>query len=52
MEEMEQLDCVLSWQRNEATPQVHIEDPTELQAEVLASLGHRIKDGSVLQISA
>ncbi len=52
LEEMEQLDCVLSWQRKETTPQVHIEDPTEFQAEVLASLGYQIKDGSVLQISA
>ena len=52
MEQMEQLDCVLSWQRKKTTPQVHIEDPTEFQAQVLASLGYQIKDGSVLQISA
>ena len=52
LEEMEQLDCVLSWQRKETTPPVHIEDPTEFQAKVLASLGYQIKDGSVLQISA
>jgi len=52
LEEMEQLDCLLSWQHKETTPQVHIEDPTEFQAGVLASLGYQIKDGSVLQISA
>jgi len=52
MEQMERLDCMLSWRRKETTPEVHIEDPTEFQAQVLASLGHQIKDGSVLQISA
>jgi hypothetical protein len=52
MEQMENLNCVLSWQRNTKTPRVHIEDPTELQAQVLASLGYQIKDGWVLQIPA
>ncbi len=52
MEQMENLNCVLSWQRRAATPQVCIEEPTELQAQVLASLGYQIKDGWVLQISA
>jgi transposase len=52
MEQMEHLNCVLSWQRKATTPQVHIEDPAELQAHVLASLGYQIKDGWVLQISA
>ncbi len=50
MEQMENLNCVLSWQRKRKTPQVRIEDPTGLQAQVLASPGYRIKDGWVLQI--
>jgi hypothetical protein len=47
---MEQLDCVLSWRHKAETLQVHIEDPTDLQAEILGSLGYQIKDCSVLQI--
>lgn len=52
MEQMRDLDCVLSWQGKETTPQVYIEDPTEFQSQVLASLGYQVKNGSVLQIVA
>jgi transposase len=52
MEQMEKLNCVLCWQPNTKMPQVYIEDPTDLQTQVLASLGYQIKDGWVLQTSA
>ena len=52
MEQMKELDCVLSWQRKAKKPVVYIEEPTEPQAQVLASLGYQVKDGSVLQIVA
>lgn len=52
MEQMQELDCVLSWQRKAKKPVVYIEDPTELQAQVLDALGYQVKDGSVLQIGA
>ncbi len=52
MEQMQELDCVLSWQRKAKKAVVYIEDPTDVQTQVLASLGHRVKDGSVLQIGA
>ena len=50
MEHMEHLNCVLSWQRNSKMPQVYIEDPTEFQTQVLASLGYQIKEGWVLHL--
>src|SRR5208282_5630896 len=52
MEQMQELDCVLSWQRNATKPLVNIEDPTDLQAQVLAALGYQVKEGWVLKISA
>ncbi len=52
VEQMKDLDCVLSWQRKATIPQVLIEDPTEFQTQVLASLGYQVKDGWVLQIEA
>ena len=50
MESMANLNCVLSWQRGAKKPQTCIEDPTELQAHVLTSLGYQIKDGWVLHL--
>ena len=52
MEQMENLNCVLSRQSDTSTPRVYIENPAELQAQVPAGLGYQIKDGWVLQISA
>jgi transposase len=52
MEQMQELNCVLSWQRKAKKPSLYIEDPTDLQTQVLASLGYQVKDGSVLQIGA
>ncbi len=51
MEQIERLDCVLSWESGDKKPQMYIENPTELQTHVLASLGYRINNGSVLQIT-
>jgi len=50
MEHMENLNCVLCWQHGAKKPRTYIEDPTELQAQVLASLGYQIKDGWVLHL--
>jgi transposase len=50
MEEMHKLNCVLSWRRGARMPEEHIEEPTELQAHILAQLGYQVKDGSVLQL--
>jgi transposase len=50
MEHMENLDCVLSWQRGAKKPQTYLEDPSELQSQVLAALGYQIKDGWVLHL--
>ncbi|MFP3869351.1 MAG: IS1634 family transposase [Syntrophobacteria bacterium] len=52
MEEMQHLDCVLSWRNGARKPEMQIEDPTELQAHVLTALGYQIKDGWVLQAAA
>jgi len=49
MEEMHTLNCVLSWENGAKLPQVQIEEPNELQAQILTSLGYQIKNGSVLQ---
>lgn len=50
MEQMQELDCVLSWQHKAKKPMVQLEDPRGVQAEVLAALGYQVKDGWVLQI--
>jgi transposase len=50
MEHMENLDCVLSWRRGAKKPQTYLEDPSELQSQVLATLGYQIKDGWVLHL--
>jgi len=50
MEQMQELDCVLSWQHKAKKPMVQLEDPAGLQAEVLGALGYQVKDGWVLQV--
>jgi transposase len=52
MEEMHTLNRVLSWRRGARTAQEQIEEPTELQAYILAQLGYHVKDGSVLQLAS
>ena len=49
---MSHLNSVLSWRKGAATPEFQIEDPNELQSQILAALGYRIEDGSVLQLQA
>jgi transposase len=49
MEEMQHLNCVLSWRKGAKMPEVYIEQPNDLQTQVLAAFGYQIKDGSVLQ---
>ena len=44
MEQMQEIDCVLSWQRKAKKPVVYIEDPTELRAQGLDALGHQVKE--------
>ena len=50
MEEMHNLNRVLSWRRGARRAQEQIEEPTDLQAHILAQLGYQAKDGSVLQL--
>jgi transposase len=50
MEQMHDLNRVLSWRRGTKMAQERIEEPTELQAHILAQLGYQAKDGSVLQL--
>lgn len=52
MEEMHNLDCVLSWRNGAKKPETHIEEPSEVQAQVLATLGYQVKGGSVLQVAS
>ena len=52
MQEMHHLDCVLSWHNGAKKPQTHIEEPNEVQAQVLAALGYQVKGGSVLQVAS
>jgi transposase len=49
LEEMHSLNCVLSWYPDTRKPDLRIDDPSPLQARILAALGHKVKDGSVLQ---
>ena len=52
MEEMHNLNRVLSWRRGARIAQEQIEEPTDLQAHILAQLGYQVKDGSVLQLAS
>jgi transposase len=52
MEEMHNLNRVLSWRRRARLAQEQIEEPTDLQAYILAQLGYQVKDGSVLQLAS
>jgi len=49
MEEMHDLDCVLTWPKGARKPEVRLETPTELQTEILKAMGYVIKDAWVLQ---
>lgn len=50
MEEMHDLDCVLSWPQGARKPELGLEDPTEIQAEILKGMGYVIQDAWVLQV--
>ena len=50
IEEMRNLNLVLTWHKGQKRPQLHIEHPDPMQAQVLAALGHKIENGSVLHI--
>jgi transposase len=52
IEEMHNLDCVLSWRKGAKLPQVQIEQPNEIQAQVLEAFGYEVKDGWVLQMES
>ena len=49
MEEMHSLDCVLSWRQGTKEPELGLETPTKLQAEILKGMGYVIQDAWVLQ---
>jgi len=50
LEEMHSLNSVMSWLPGSRTPVVRIDDPNPIQAKILAALGYRIENGSVLQM--
>jgi len=50
IEEMRNLNLVLTWPRGQKKPHHQIEDPNPVQAKILAALGHKIENGSVLQV--
>jgi hypothetical protein len=52
IEEMHNLNRVLSWRKGARMAKEQIEEPTELQAHILAQLGYHVKDGSVLQLES
>jgi transposase len=49
LEEMHSLNCVLAWYPGDRKPDLRIDDPNPLQAQILAALGYRIENGWVLQ---
>lgn len=49
MEEMNNLNCVLAWYKGAKQPEVLIEEPNEIQKEILDMLGYEIKNSWVLQ---
>lgn len=51
LEEMHSLNSAITWSRNASKPTTMIENPTPLQTQVLAALGYKIENGSVLQLN-
>jgi transposase len=49
LDEMSHLNSTWLWYANKRTPQRSLDDPTELQAEILRAFGRQIGDGGVLQ---
>ncbi len=49
MEEMHALNCVLTWAHGAQKPELGLEEPTSLQAEILKGIGYVIQDAWVLQ---
>jgi transposase len=50
LEEMSALNSAVIWMKGAASPTVRVENPTDLQSEILKALGYRFEGGSVLQI--
>jgi hypothetical protein len=49
MEEMHDLDCVFTWYKDSKEPELGLETPSELQADILKDMGYVIKDAWALQ---
>jgi transposase len=49
MENMHRLHSCLLWQEKQKTPGRMIEEPTELQAQILKTFGYAVTTGGVLQ---
>ena len=49
MEEMHDLDCILTWHKDTMKPELGLETPSEIQAEILKGMGYVIQDAWVLQ---
>lgn len=50
MEEMHDLDCILTWHKDTMKPELGLETPSEIQAEILKGMGYVIQDAWVLQV--
>jgi hypothetical protein len=49
LEEMSHLNSTWLWYAGKSKPENALDDPTQIQAEVLKALGWKIHDGGVLQ---
>jgi transposase len=49
MEEMHKLASVLTWHQGTKKPELGLEEPTDLQIEILKGMGYVIQDSWVLQ---
>ena len=49
MENMHRLHSCLMWSAGKGTPRRMIEEPTEIQAQILKAFGHAVTTGGVLQ---
>jgi transposase len=52
IEEMQRLHSCLCWSAGKGVPDRMIEDPTDMQAKILAALGHEVKGGGLQQVKA
>lgn len=49
IEAMDELNCATIWRRGAAKPEIRIEEPSDLQSEILEAFGYRYENGQVLR---